>query len=196
MEPDWRTAIEEAFSVEKDILSDTRRLIVSLYQCRVGELADHLNSEFRGLAFAAAGCEALHKIILVRIEKRQPTDYERRLSYPLYTDAILAAFNARKFIESSEMQSTVGSETVARMLVVFDEHLPQTVEASHAIRHNHDRALGRVRGKNIADRRQFIAVWGSRIKVTDHQLRDFWYEFSTISVRKLVCSLAAILDAR
>jgi hypothetical protein len=194
MQPDWRSAIEQAFALEAAILVHTRTFINALYERRAIELADHLNSELRSLAFAAAACETLHEIILARAEMKLPTGHERRLSYPMYTDAIIAAFNAKKFIGSSEMKDKIGKANVEAMLKSFDQHLPRTIEASHAIRHHHDRALGRVRANLVKEKNeQFVAVWGASIKVTDEVLNEFWYKFSPSSVRSLMVSLADIV---
>ncbi|KQU69841.1 hypothetical protein ASC75_06745 [Aminobacter sp. DSM 101952] len=173
MSEDWRTAIEQAFECEALILDEIQVLILRFNQRRAYALADHLNSEFRGLAFASAACVSLHETILARVDRRQPSDQERRLSYPFYTDALMAAYNIRKFLGCLEMKAVVGAKTSDRMIEAFDQHLPATVAAADAIRHNHDRAFGRVRDVVMSERGQLVAVWGAAIKLTDHQLNDF-----------------------
>lgn len=189
---DWRLALERAFSAEEEFLPHLRELISHLGQRSSHELSTLLNVEFRSLFYASVACEFLQEAMVERIQHRLPADYERKLLNPMSTDAVFSAYNAIKFIVSAEMKAAVGEETSQEMLRAFDRHLPNVILASNAVRHHHDRGLGRVWDKQFT-KRQHIGNFGPSILIKDEKMDDLEFRFSQQSIRSLVASLIEIL---
>lgn len=183
---DWVDALAKALASEDAARAHLRPFIEALYARKAFKLADGLNADFRGLILASATCEHVHESIIYRSKSKLSTDHERRISYPFYTDAVIAAYNIRMIFKRDEWKDAVGLDNRDHINAIFDAQLPMTIEASHALRHNHDRSFGYVRGRRYSDKQQFIAVFGASIKLTDVKMDDFWYKFSLSSIVNLL----------